>query len=522
MYQALKIGGGQKSRYINSMMPRAGINKEAYAQTMDLNYALSIINYIPYQYGLEVRKGLENIFERAGANPITLLKEFTSGVWIFGYSTSIEAYNTSTGSFTTIKSNFSANSGFVGVKYGDYFLVSNGVDKIWRISTALAIVEVATSPVSVGLKVVGSRLFTWNGTQIQYSEIDDGSNPPFDGWGTTTAASDGGTVNYRNAGNIRSICQLGQLTVAFGDSGFFAFQVDTIDSGGTLKKNEIIQNYTEDFGGATGAIETPFGIYYVNEAGLWQMVAAGVTNTPMSRQQTLTSTLLGSNYFSGVSQTSVDLVHDASQKCIFVTLAKDSTANNLVIGCKLDNNNAFFEINGWNINRFAKSGETIYGASSVKTTVYKLFTGYDDDGLAIGTEYLQELPLGTLFHKHGLNGIYAGGFLSPSSELTISFDIYDVDGQLVENKKSYLWTAQNSDSSFDEWASSMWGASAFGGTVDTAGLIESFDGGNPRINNFQRLRVRITSGDKLRHIVNWIAVKTIQKEPIRRRHITLT
>lgn len=505
------------------MLAKAGIDKESYAQTMDLNHALTIVNYIPYKYGMEKREGILNIFERAGANPITLLKEFTSNVWIFGYSTKIEAYNMTTATFTTIKDNFSANSGFDGDRYGEYFFVCNGVDKIWRIDNALAIAEVSASPICSGLKIIGPRLYAFNlstdSTAIKYSEVDDASNPPFDSWAVTTAADTAGTVNYRNAGTIRALAQLGQYTVAFSDSGFFAFYINTIDSGGTLKKVEVIQNYTQDFGGARGAIETPYGIYYVNEAGLWQMVAAGVTNTPMSRQQTLVSTLLGSKYFEGVSQTSLDLVHDAQRKCIFITMAKDSTSNNLVVGCKLDLNNAFFEIRNWNINRFAKIGQTIYGASSVKTTVYQLFNGYDDDGLAIGTEYYQEIPLGTLFHKHSLGGLYAGGFLSPSTTLQIKFDIYDVNGQLQTDKGVYEWTAQNSEGSFDEWASAMWGQSAFGGGFDTTGLIESFDGGSPKISNLQRLRVRIVGGDKLKHILNWIAIQTTQKQAIRRRHI---
>jgi len=326
-------------------------------------------------------------------------------------------------------------------------------------------------------------------------------------------------VSYRNAGTIRSVLQLGELTVALSDKGFFAFLINTIDSAGTLKKVEVIQNYTEDYGGARGAISTPQGIFYLNEAGLWQLVAAGSTDTPMSKQQMLTSTLLGSKYFKGVDQTSSDLVYDVQQNCILAAVAKDSASNNLVIGLQLDLK-AFFEITNWNINRFAKSGDTIYGASSVKTTVYQLFDGYTDDGLAIPTEYEQEIPLKALFHAHKLLGAYSGGFLSPSSELTVRFSIYDIDGDYAADKAKYLWTANSSNSEYDEWGSARFGESAFGGGFDKAGLVESFGGGSVRINNLQRLRVKITGGDKLRHIISWLAVKTERKNVIRRRNYT--
>ncbi|GAH08739.1 unnamed protein product, partial [marine sediment metagenome] len=108
-------------------MPKRGMDRESLPQMMDTNFALNIVNYIPHRFGLEKRKGLTNIFERAGANPITLLKEFTANVWIFGYAEKIEAYNTSTETFTTIKDDFSANDGFDGQRYGQYFFVCNGV-----------------------------------------------------------------------------------------------------------------------------------------------------------------------------------------------------------------------------------------------------------------------------------------------------------------------------------------------------------------------------------------------------------
>lgn len=519
MYTAIKVPQGKQTAYRTSNMPKKGMDLESDSQMMDIEHALNTVNYIPQRYGLLKRAGLRKIFERAGAVPITLFKKFTSDTWIFGYGTTVEAYNTTTEAFTTIKSNFTSGI-FDGARYGDYFFVCNGIEKIWRIDNALAIAEVTNSPVSTGIKVIGSRLYSWFEDIITYSEVDDGSDPPFDSWSQTTAADTAGSVNYRNAGTIRSLVQLSDATVAFSDNGFFAFQIQTIDSAGTLKKVEIIQNYTEDYGGARGAIETPIGIFYVNEAGLWQMVSAGNTNIPMSRQQVLTSTLLGSEYFDGTDQTSSDLIYDLNQKCVFVTLAKDSPFNNVVIGCKPELDNAMFVFNNWNINRFAKDMDEIYGASSVKTTAYRLFDGYSDDGFAISTEYYQELNLGTLFHAHSLEGVYAGGFLTSGDELMVRFDSFDLDGNIVYDKEKYLWTGEDGNSDYDEWGSAQFGGSAWGGSFSTAGLVKSFVGGSPRINNLQRLRIRITGGSETKHILNWISPKTTQKQPIRKRNLT--
>lgn len=523
IYTPLKVGSNQNPSFRNLTMPRKGINRENLPQMMNVEFATIIMNYIPHSYGLEKRKGLAKLFEISGATPLTLLKKFTTNVWIFGYGTTIAAYNTSTDTVTTIKNDFSVNNGFDGVRYGEYFFVCNKVEKIYRIDNSLTPTEVSNAPVCGGLKVIGPRLYAFDidtdETEVRYSEVDDGSNPPFTGWTISTNADTGGRVNYRNAGTVRSVVQLGAYTVVFCDNGFYSFAITTQEVSGVLVKSEVIQNYTEDFGGARGAIETPVGIFYVNEAGLWQMVSVGQTDVPLSRQQVLTSVLLGSEYFDGVDQSETTIFHDEKQRCVFVSGAKDSQSNNWVLGYKTDLK-AFFEIEGWSINRFARDGANMYGASSVKTTAYQLFAGYDDDGFDIGTVYEQEIPLGTLFHAHALSEMYAGGYLTPDTSLVTEFDIYDRKGCYVRNKERYQWQPTCVNSRYDEWASARFGQSQFGGGGTLAGLVSSFGGGSPRINDFQRLIVRVVGGDKSKHILNWITAKTRQKSPIKRRDIT--
>jgi len=596
MYTPLTVKQGSQTEYKVSLMPKKGINKEDTPQLLNLDYALEIINYIPKRYGLDKRKGLNKIFERTGANPITLLNEFQSGIWVFGYSTKVEIYDSNTSTFYTVKSDFSANDGFGGDDYGDYFFVCNGVEKIHRISMTLnydaqtgnfttgkivtggtsgataviledsdagatgtltlgnisgtfqdnetitdtgtgsatvngtltySIAEVSNAPVCGDLKIIGSRCYAFrlhdDKSAIQYSEVDDGTNPPFTAWSDSTDVTAGGYVRYRNGGSVRSVVQLGQFTCAFYDNGFAAFYIRQLDSAGTLKKVEEIQNYTEDYGGARGAIETPIGVFYFNESGLRQLVAVGDTYQPMNKQEIQVSKLMGAKYFKDIGQDNSDIAYDANQNCILVTCAKNSSFNNLIIGYELDLK-AFFTFSNWNINRFAKSNQEIYGASSINTKVYKLFDGYSDDGLSISTKYTQEIPMKGLFYANSLNGVYAGGLLSPSTELHIQTDIYNLKGDFTENKTDHLWTTNSTGTSgaFDEWGAEL-GTTAFGGAYedsDTEGLVESFGGGSITINNFQRLRMRIKGGDKLGHRLTWLGARITTKHAIKRRNFT--
>ncbi|MBP7118455.1 hypothetical protein KBA63_00045 [Candidatus Woesebacteria bacterium] len=526
MYKPLQTSFRFNPTKATTTMSPAGINKRTAPQFLDSKYAINILNYEVEDDGrLVKRKGLNKIFEVAGNAPITLLKEFSSDTWIFGYGTTIARYTVSTNTVTTIKSNFSVNSGFDGCRYGEYFFVCNKVEKIWRIDLAtFTPTEVAASPICGGLAAIGNRLFAYNlstdSTAVQYSEVDDGSNPPFDDWTNTTVATAGGKVYYRNAGTVRSVVPLGDSVVAFSDKGFFSFSITNIDVAGVLTKYDAIVGYTEDFGGARGAVSTEKGVFYANERGLWQLVSVGQPNIPFSRQFAPVVELLGDNFFDDISADNGDIVFSQKKRTVYFTCARGSDTNNFVIGYNTDFK-SLYTFNNWNISRFMVSGNDIYGASATKTAVYRCFDSFTDDGQIIGTEYVQELNLGNLETRQMLKGIYVQGFLSASSEIYVNFDIYNVNGEPVADKKRLLWTAQYDLNGMDGYNGARYSSSVYGGDQDYANLIESFDGYRPFIRNFQRVQIRITSMDNTAHALTWIILDARVKVAIRRRKMEL-
>jgi hypothetical protein len=408
-----------------------------------------------------------------------MLKKWTDDVWIFGYGTTVARYTVSTDTVTNIKTNFSVNTGFDGVRYGDYFYVCNGVDKIWYITFAgFAISQIAASPATTSvLTAIGPRLYAGYGDTVQYSETDVGGTPPFTAWNNATTATSGGKVYYRNAGTVRSILPLGENVVVFSDKGYFTFTITTFDSAGTISKTENVTNYVEDFGGARGAVSTEKGIFYANEAGMWNMVSVGQSDVPFSRQYTVISTPLGDNYFVNIDMTNCDLFYDQKKTTVYLTCADGSDTNNLIIAANVGGKSpVFYKIANWNISRFMNDDGMIYGASDGKTAIYRLFSGDTDDGAIIGTDYYQELKLGDLETKQMLKGCYIQGFLGASSTIYVRFDIYDITGKPITDKLKYEWTAQSSVSSFDGYNSAHYNGSAYGGDEDYANLIESFDG----------------------------------------------
>jgi len=514
--------GGRKSQNLTLMAPK-GQNLRDLPQLLDASYAQRIRNYLIDASGqLYKRQGLEKIVDTAGTDPITMVLEYNSDNWIIGYGTTVARYELSTETLTVLKNDFTANDGFEGVNYGEYVFIVNGEDSLYRMDAAYTLTAVAGAPVSKCIAVAGNRIVLGDATSpgtIKYSEVDDGTNPPFTSWSNGTNANEPGNAYFRNGGFVHSIVTLGNNIVCFAENGKFAFYLDQIDLGGTISKIEREVMSRVDYGGYRGAIQTQKGLFYVNEAGLWNLVSLGQADVKYSDQEGKATLLLGGDYFDGADLSDATLAFDTAKNTVYVSYRKGSDSNNFMIAYNTDTQ-AVSEITGWTIGRFMVIGDVIYGGSSTAGKVYQCFTGFDDDGISIGTEYIQEITVGTPFAKKQLDGCYVQGFLSSSSVVNVKFDIYDVQGRPINNKLKLEWEAQYNNNSYAGYNSAAYGVSPYGGDVDSADLVESFDGATDKIRNFQRIRLHITNSDKLPHIINWISLLTTEKSKIRRRKLT--
>ena len=120
-------------------MPMKGTNLRDFPQLLDVSSALYLENYWLHGSGrLVKRKGITKRFDNMDGAVMSLDEEYQNNFEIVGYGQKVRAYDTSTGLFTDIKTDFTAdNGGYTGVRTGDYFFVSNILDGLWRISMTL-------------------------------------------------------------------------------------------------------------------------------------------------------------------------------------------------------------------------------------------------------------------------------------------------------------------------------------------------------------------------------------------------
>lgn len=523
MYPLLQSTNKRRKQSFASTMAQKGVNQKVDSIFMDSKFAISIKNYLPIAEGrLERRKGLEAIYSYVGNAP-SMVAPMTTDYLLFAYDQTLAAYQISTDTVTVIKNDFSSSTRYTGAKYGNYFFISNGVDKVWRTDTpgTWNIAEVANSPTGAqNVTAINSRLFCSVGSDLYYSAIDDGSDPPFTDWTVDANADSASIVSNRNGGDINSIVPFGEYVVVFQDFGKYAFYINTIDSAGTLSKVDVFQMSRIDQGGATGAINTPFGLFYLNEGGLYQLLNIGSADLPITDQEIEASQLLDDSFFRGEVFSNASLVYDIRRKIVIASYA-GSTINNKALVFRPETQALSF-ITGWNLNSLCQINGDIYAASSKEGKLFKVFSGETDDGQPISTEFYQELSTGNLDARQVLSYFAIQGFLHEDSLIKIRFDIYNKKGQFKKDKWTGEWTAQHNNNSSDQYGTAKYGESAYGGDFDLANTVESFANIQPWIRNAQRIRLRLTSSDSVPHAVTFFKADIEAIAPIRFRRITQT
>ena len=379
--------------------------------------------------------------------------------------------------------------------------------------------EISTAPIARHIAAINARLFASLEDEdgaIRYSEIDDGSNPPYDGWSEGTTSTQGGSIYYRNAGKVNVITNLGNVIIVGADEGKWAFTIDTIDSAGTLKKVDNTVMYRLD-GGMKAALQTDEGVFYVNAEGLWQLVSIGQSNVKFSDQEVKVSNQLGNDFFEDATFTNATFIKDDKTNNLLLSYAEDSNINNQVLVYNTDLK-AFSIFTGWNINVFMNDEGILYGAGASTAKVWEILKTDDDDGTDIYYKFEQELNVGGLETIKEIVGQYIQGELSPDTEPLLQFSIYDRTGAYVNNKLELQWNYETTSVDLEGYGEMGWGG-AWGGEGSASGTVVNFAGFRGRIKNFQRIIMKISGNDKAPHKINWFSIQTKEKMPIRRRNL---
>jgi len=362
----------------------------------------------------------------------------------------------------------------------------------------------------------GTRLFAGNlkdnRSSLQYSDVDDGGNPPWNDWNSDNTVDTGGFYNNRNHGELNTIASIGEQIVVGYESGDSGFRIQTIDLAGVTSKVTPSDFDNPESGMAKGAITTSLGVFYgVPNSGFFQLISAGSTNIPYSRNSQQISFNLGDDYFDDVNMDNLSIVYDTKRHLVLFSIGKDSELNNLVLAYNTDTN-AWTE-HTMNISEFTKRDEEVYGSSSIDGRYFKVFTGNTDDGKSIPTEYIQEVNVLNLDDLFDLWDFKIQARLGEDSQHFIDFAIYDRNGTFVsEFIDTRVITGITPVDQLLSWGSAGYGETGYGGGARGGWVTtQPYQTDTVYIPQVWRMIVKLTSNDKLPASYNFFIATIVDR-----------
>lgn len=384
--------------------------------------------------------------------------------------------------------------------------------------------EVTGAPKASVVSVIENRLYLGDleddSAAIAYSAADLNTGVPFTNWTSGASSSAAGRLNFQRGGKVKKILSQGNLIVVLQEDGEFAFYHDILESSGSYYKIDRTQDYREGWGSSSAAISTDSGIFYANEAGLFQLASVGQTNVPFSKQeQNLSWSPLGAKYFENVNLENADMAWNPIDRTVILTCGLDSVVNNHVIVYNIDTK-AFYFFTGWALAGLFYHRGYLYGYDASTAKFYELLSGYDDDGFDISRKYIQEIQLGDLHGLSTVKNIEIQTFLSSSSELNFYIDIYDADGVFKRGAAHYVCSPNtNGGAGGAGYGGAGYGSAGYGGGVE-AGLISWIDQCAPFVRNAQRAFIRIESTGSDVHSISYLKFDVEQTGRVRKRIMT--
>jgi len=239
----------------------------------------------------------------------------------------------------------------------------------------------------------------------------------------TRLAGEGFIIRQDSGGDaIKTVIPLDGSYFSIKANSVYQFALDATD----LAPTNIL--FRTDIGVNTlrSAIGTGSGILFMNTA-----------NPSKPQLHILKRNPLGDNFdvtplfphFKWENYVYTDVMVDSWDQYILVACQYDSAENNRLMLCDVANNTV--DTTYYGIRTATKANGMLYGGDSVSQTTYELFTGFDDNGIAILNEWVSK---GDTYGSDVLKKTKKyrfGGLISPNQSLQVYVSIDDTAFQHV-------------------------------------------------------------------------------------------
>lgn len=375
------------------------------------------------------------------------------------------------------------------------------------------------------LRLVAGKTDT-NDFETHLAKKNDPTN-----WSTaSTAAGESYKVNFERAGAVTDFGSLdnqgvenlgNQMFVGYEDGYMTFHNNESINLGGTLSQSPQID--AERLVPVISVESTAQGVYYTNKQGVFFRRVGQASN-----EEDINLTINFGEELNDFSFLGSKLLFVPKSNLLLILCRRDnSTTNNSILvhdtRTTFTQNPSWWRYQGWRLNTIEVDGDVVLGGSSIETKLFQLFTGTNDNGSPILTEYEQYLNIFPLKSIGDMQEIFAAGKLTFGSPQTISFELVNETGQRTTPPNNSLqFEADSVPPELAGLGTAGLGYVGLGGTSfsDLSSFTRKW---YPlKIYNITALILRITGSDAFPHQINWITVKTTVQREQRKGLMTLT
>lgn len=450
-------------------------------------------NFFNYGEGrMKLRYGLRKLF--TAPEKISFYTKYDDTYSIIAHGNSVSKLTNANYTITAIKEDFATDDEFSGEKYDDSVYLCNKGNKIGFVDNSFVWNEISGAPKARILRIHNQRMYAGDTdtheSEIKASEYDTGSATPFTNWTASDNANAPQTWMNKNFGKVNGIGFVGDMVIGGYDKGRAGLHHDIVDVGTSgLKQVAKLDFQNIDFGSQKGLITTPYGVVYVNEFGVF-VISGGKDNYT---NEVRISDML-KDELTKINFDNADIEFLPIENKVIITCKRRSDKNNHILLYDFDEK-AWSRITGWNIERFYREGNTLYGTSSINGDFFELFSGYDDNGVGIyGEWHTSWINLGDSAELKSMYDFFIATKQSYGQELKVYIDVFDRNNTEIPSIKTITCeTMYNETGGFYGI-----GQMAIGGTdllfdenYDEDQVFDTMRGEKSKIKKFSKIRFRI-------------------------------
>lgn len=501
----------QGRKYMRKLAPTGGENTRDSGDRIAANQAIAIENYLVTGDGrLVTRKGYSLVKDTTFTQPQFVIA-INNDLFIYGYTDTVSkvaSYVPSTDTTTVLKSYSTANPMCADID-GEEVYIANG-DEVIGYTDGSTYTQLTNSPQATQIAFYEFAGYTFLvANDVKYIKWSKGNS--YNNWTETSAkpVDDPGVIRNERLGAVKKIGVQDQYLFILYENAINAYHFEAKNADGDGLAQLVVKDFESTVLRGISGIGFDKGFVYTHEDGI------SILNVVQGdKDEFRLSDILGEERMNDLDFSKSKVFYDGQYR-VLITCATAAGSNNLVLVYDL-RFNIWTTIPDWSITDFTLVGNEIY-AIDILGNIIKLFDGFDDGGKVINYRILyKEEDFGDINTLKNLEFLRLDGSLSPSSSLSINYNIWGIDGSYSKDSAKFKITGIAHGDGLQGVGKNPVGKTTYEDIIKSSKQYDV----PVRISKIRKAQVEINSSDDVPHVIKSVGTEYTIGRSIYQNNIT--